>query len=463
VTNRTTATALIAILLLALALRLAWVAYTDTGIPALSDPQYYHATASNLADGRGYTVAVDQRGFVAGEEGEATAFWAPGYPFALAPLYALFGPDERAAKAFNAIVGALTVVPIFLLGRRLSGERCGLLAAAMFAVGPGLIFWTPALFSEPLFTLGVASTLAVGLWAGDRRSWWAYFATGVVLAATAFVRSQGLVLIVPVLVLALQNRQQTADSSGSIGESRAGWGRRMRPAKILRFTQDDRVQRAAAAVACIVAGMAVLIVPWAVRNQIAMGEPYVINDNLGYNLRLAHAPYSTGTSTPPRDLWDERPGISFRERELWWDEVGASRAWAYARKHPGREVELAAKRVGWLLRSDAAPAMRWSETLGATPIDGPVGGPRDALVLLGDVWWYGLLAMAAASIAVVRRDRMWWALWSALGVWVALHFIFAGEPRYHVPMTSVLCVLAAGVLVGIRRRAQGAAAIGGRD
>ena len=407
---------LTAVFVLALALRLAWVAYTGTEIPPLSDPQYYHATAANLADGRGYTVAVDDRGFVAGSQGEPTAFWAPGYPFTLAPLYAVFGPDARAAKALNAIAGALTVIPIFVLARRLAGHAAGLIAATLFAVAPPLIFWTPALFSEPLFTLGIATTLAVALWASDRRSVAAYFLAGLALIATAFVRSQGLLMIVPVAVLL--------------------WPRDAHPRALARIALP------------LAAGIAVLVVPWAVRNQRAMGEPYLINDNLGYNLRLAHAPYATGTSIAPRDLWDERPGISFYERELFWDDVGASRAWTYARTHPGRELELAAKRVGWLLRSDAAPAMRWSESLGRTPID----GPRDALVLLGDVWWYTLLALAASSPIIARRDRLYVALWSAIGVWLALHLVFAGEPRYHVPLTPVLCILAAAALVGVHHR-----------
>ncbi len=426
-----TLVALAAIFALALALRLAWIAQTDTEVPPLSDPQYYHATASNIADGRGYTVAVDERGFVAGEGGEATAFWAPGYPLALSPLYAVLGPDVRAAKVFNAVVGALTVVPVFLLGRRLTttgnrkqttangqeltANRSGLIAALLFALCPAAIFWTPALFSEALFTLGVATTLVVAMWAGERRSVDAYFLAGLTLVATAFVRSHGMVLIVPVLLLALQNKEQTT---------------------------DNRTVGGVGALACMVAGIAVVMLPWAIRNQQQMGRPYLINDNLGYNLRLAHAPYSTGTSIPPQDLWDEHPGISFHDRELFFDTEGRKRALTYMREHPGRELELVVKRVGWLLRSDAAPAMWWSESPGRTP----VSGPRDLLVLIGDVYWYGLLAVAAASLFILRRDRLWWALWSTVGVWVALHLVFAGEPRYHAPLVPVLCVLVAAVL-----------------
>ena len=462
--RRPTVLALAAVFALALGFRFGWVAATDTAIPPLSDPQYYHATASNLADGRGYTVAVDERGFVSGEGGEPTAFWAPGYPFALAPLYTAFGPDERAAKVFNAVVGALTVVPVFALALKTAdsrqktakdkeqaaddrqlgfGDRAGLMAALLFAVCPALVLWTPALFSETLFTFGVACTLAAAVWASERRSLSAWVVVGLVLGATAFVRSQGLVLFVPVVVLAVANtKQQATDNRGPRGELSAERGKRWTSYKILRFAQNDGRLRSVGAVACVVVGVAVLVVPWAVRNQRAMGEPWLINNNLGYNLRLAHAPYSTGTSIAPRDLWDERPGISFYERELFWDEVGVSRAWAYARTHPGREAELAAKRVGWLLRSDAAGAMRWSESLGATP----VGRGRDALVLSGDVFWYALLAVTAASLFVLRRNSVWWAMWSTLGVWVVLHLVFAGEPRYHVPIVPVLCALAGGVI-----------------
>jgi len=398
-----------AIVALALLLRLAWLARTDTVLLPLSDPQYYHATAQNVAEGRGYSVTVDQRGFVAGDKSEGTAFWAPGYPFALAPLYKLFGTSLRVAKAFNAVVGALTVLPVFYLGRRLRDDAAGLLAGGLFAITPALVFWTASLFSEPLFTFGIAATLAVAAWAGDRRSLGACFLAGVALAATAFVRSQGVLMAVPVLALLARD----VDARG-----------------LLRVA------------APLAAGVALLVVPWAVRNQAVMGRPYLINDSLGYNLRLAHAPYSQGTSVPPQDLWDERPGISFKEREIFFDDEGRSRALTYAREHPGRELELAVRRVGYLARSDAEASVQWSESLGVTPISG-----RALFVLLGDLFYYPMLLLALASLVVLPRSRVWLALWSSIAVWVALHFVFAGEPRYHVPLMPVLTVLAAAVIL----------------
>lgn len=387
-------------------------------------------------------------GFVAEPDSEATAFWSPGYPFVLAPLYTLFGPDDRIAKGANAVAGALTVIPIFFVGRCVgrrrtttmlasnSNDGVGLLAAFLFGVAPSLVFWTASLFSESLFTLGIAVTLATALWAAERRSLPAYFVVGIMLAATALVRAQGLLFAVPVVVLLWPpNAMGTPDAASDAtldGDAarRRAW---------LRGALETTVRIAVP----LLAGMALLIAPWAIRNEIAMGAPSLINDSAGYNLRLAHASYAKGTSTPPRDLWDERPGISFRERELFWQDVGTHRALDYARDHPGREMQLAALRVGWLLRSDAEPAIRWSESLGATPL----GADRDAWVLIGDVYWYGLLAVAAVSLFVIRRNRTWLALWSAIGVWLTLHLVFAGEPRYHVPLVPALVVLAAATIV----------------
>ncbi len=425
--RRRTYVALAAIFVVALGLRVAWLGATDTVLPPLSDPQYYHATAVNIAEGRGFSVAVDERGFVSGDESEATAFWAPGYPAAIAPLYAAFGADERWAKALNALAGALTVAPAFYLGRRLfenreheaenrrgdRGTAVGLLAAALVAVAPANVYWTAALFSEALFTLGITSTIACAVWARDRGTIGAYFVTGLLLIATAFVRSQGLLMIVPVAVL------------------------------LVRGFDARSLMRTFAPV---VAAIALFVVPWAVRNEIRMGEPTLINNNLGYNLRLAHAPYSKGTSIPPQDLWDEQPGISFKEREALFNDLGTERAIEYAFDHPQREAELAVRRVGYLLRSDARPAIRWSESLGRTEIS---VGDRDVWTWLGHAYWYPLLALTIVSPLFVARTRVAWALWSACGVWVLLHTMFAGEPRYHAPLVPVMAVLSAGVVMRV--------------
>ena len=92
------------------------------------------------------------------------------------------------------------------------------------------------------------------------------------------------------------------------------------------------------------------------------------------------------------------------------------------------------------------PAIRWSESLGRTEIS---AGDRDVWIWLGHAYWYPLLALTIVSPLLLTRTRVAWALWSAAGVWVLLHTVFAGEPRYHAPLVPVMAVLAATVLVRV--------------
>lgn len=422
--------ALVLIGLAALGLRALWILNTDTVPPFLSDPQYYHVTATNIAEGRGYAVRTGPLGFESGPGSEATAFWAPGYSFTLAAFYRVFGADQAVAKAVNALAGALLVMPCYYIGRRLarvSGApaataRASGLAAAVFAAAlPASIYWTPALFSEPLFTLAIAATLAAAVFAGERghTSLPALLLVGALLAAAVMIRSQAVVLILPIALLLVPSRD---------------------PA------------RAARVLAAIVLPVVLAVAPWAFRNEAAMGRPFLVSDNVCYNLRASHAPYSTGTTVAPEDLWAESPGITFKERELLFDDLGCGRAWDYARSHPRREAELAVKKVGWLLRSDAAPAIRWSTSLYTTPIH---RGDAGAFVLLGDIAWYPLVVLTVASLALLPSSRPKWALWSFIAAWFAMHLVFHGEPRYHVPLTPAMFALAAAALAVLPARIRG--------
>src|SRR3972149_736591 len=84
------------------------------------------------------------RGFVL-DNGEDTAFWPPGYALALSSVYVLFGSGLTVAKLFNAVLGALTVLPAYGIGAAVFSPRAGLAAALVLALYPGHIFWTPIL------------------------------------------------------------------------------------------------------------------------------------------------------------------------------------------------------------------------------------------------------------------------------------------------------------------------------
>src|ERR1051326_2574554 len=119
---------LIGILVLAGALRLAWVLLVPNA--QYSDSVWYDGAAANLASNGMYGLDAP------------SAWFPPGYPFFLAAIYKITGHVQLAGKLGNVGIGVATTAFIYLLGRRVAGETAGRLAAVLIAVWPNLIFST---------------------------------------------------------------------------------------------------------------------------------------------------------------------------------------------------------------------------------------------------------------------------------------------------------------------------------
>jgi 4-amino-4-deoxy-L-arabinose transferase-like glycosyltransferase len=131
--------------------------------------------------------------------------WSPGAPlFYAAVYYATGGVHPGAVRLVVALLGALTIVLVYLIGRRLAGPLAGLVGAALFAIYPVTIFFTGKLMSEPLATLTLAGAVLSFFWAGDRgRHWAAWALPGLLLGLTAFARPEYLAFILVFAVIAL--------------------------------------------------------------------------------------------------------------------------------------------------------------------------------------------------------------------------------------------------------------------
>ena len=93
-----------------------------------------------------------------------------------------------AARLAVALLGALAIVLVYLIGRRLAGPVAGLAGAALFAIYPVTIFFTGKLMSEPLATLTLAGAVLSSFWAGDPGRRRLAGRAGVLLGLTAFAR-----------------------------------------------------------------------------------------------------------------------------------------------------------------------------------------------------------------------------------------------------------------------------------
>ena len=399
--------AMLLIIALALALRLAVTLAFEPLPPVFSDAEYYDAAARALAAGDGYKVMISEDSFRPGAW--PTAFFPPGYSFFLAGFYLLLGAGVEVARYANLLAGVLTVPVVYLIGARLLGPREGLVAALLAAISPSLILWTPVLLSETFFTLlfGLALLFVVDTLRGGGRLIGVEAAlAGAAIGLAVLTRGQALVLL-PVAIV---------------------WWR-------LSGASSGATLTAGA-----LATLATLLVltPWALRNLNTFDEPVLLSTNFGYNLRIGHAPYSNGRFVDPVDLYeliDEGENL-----ELTLNSEGTRLAVDYVLDNPGRELDLTWAKMRWLWSPDTDVVL-WLDSFGRTPVDGTTSSLLQWLVRAGH--WLVLALLLPAVVALTPRHRaVVLAALLALG-WTAVHVVFFGEPRYHLPLLPLLLPLAA--------------------
>src|SRR6478672_1586137 len=177
--------ALIAILLLGVGLRLdeAW-----DGRSPVFDAAAYATIAANLDRDQGFTLGSDAT--------QPASNYSPGLPLFVAGVYKLSGGiHERLTRVILALLGTLTVLFTYLIGRRLSGPVAGLIGAAAIAIYPALLEYQGMLMGEPLAATLLSGAVLASLWAADASGTSArerirWLLPGLLFGALALVRPE---------------------------------------------------------------------------------------------------------------------------------------------------------------------------------------------------------------------------------------------------------------------------------
>jgi 4-amino-4-deoxy-L-arabinose transferase-like glycosyltransferase len=313
----------------------------------------------------------------------------PLYP-ALLALPSWLGLDSYAAhRVVSCLLGAAAVVLIGLLGRRVGGDRIGLLAGSIAAVYPALWMLDASLRSESLYLPLIALVL---LLAYARRFVW----LGVVLGLAALTRSEALLLL-PLLLV---------------------------------FLPRPRLRPALVAVGCCF----LVIAPWLARNWITFDQPTAISTNEGGLLAGAncHSAYYTqliGTWAcfPHNDLaWGENEAVISDHLR--------SRALHYVGDHAGRVPAVVGVRV---LRVWDLWSPRSASAFEARIADRHIDAQRAAVASL-----YLLVPFAVAGAVVLRRRREPLGILIAPIVFVTLVAALSyGSTRFRVAAEPSIVVL----------------------
>src|SRR4051794_19830231 len=449
--------ALAAILLLGLGLR---VAEAWDGRAPVYDAQAYAAVARNLDEGNGFTFGPGAT--------QPSSNYSPGLPLFVAGLYkATGGVHERLARVVLAVVGALSVLFAYAIGRRLTclltrpprrlgssevgaaaGERGrlvknppravedapvpvwpGLVGALVVAVYPALLEYQGMLMSEPLAATLLSGGVLAGLWAWDGARARGVLPGGL-FGAVALTRPEYLGVDALLTGRVAPPPGSFFVAPGQADRERGGWKRSLSSAALM-----------------LIAALLV-IAPWTVRNAVALDRFVPISTGGGQVLFAGtYLPSDGDPEKVGAGVVAENPQLFAPQdaHRLRLEQILARLAQA---RHPGMETDQALSKMGKeQLWDDVSEEPLEYAGFVATKV-GRIWshGPRDVMrEPLWEVLHWLLVAFGLLGLAVLAWQRRWEALLFGtifLAI-TALSALLVASPRRVLVLVPLLAALAA--------------------
>ena len=381
----------------------------------LGDGRQYHAWATEIAAGDWV--------------GREVFYQAPLYPYFIAVIQSLFGPEAGPLRVIQMLLGAASCVLVAIAGRRFFTPTVGYAAGMVLALYPPAIFFDGLVqkASLGLFLTSLLLVLLAEPTTEPRRSGMRHgraLLTGLVLGCLALTRENVLILVPILLVWIL--RPSTA----------VPW--RQRGVRGLLFA----------------AGLAVVLVPVGLRNLAIGGHFQVTTSQLGSNFYIGNNPDADGKYRPLRPGREDarverRDAVELAEADLgralspgevsrYW----LRRSFSYIRSDPWDWSRLLARKA--LMVANAR------ELVDTESIEVYRDHSR-VLRILGFFLHFGTIGpLAVLGVWATRRDwrRLWilYAIALAIAASLVLFYVVA---RYRFGMVPVVVLFAAAGMVAV--------------
>lgn len=397
---------LTAVAALGLVLRAAYLYGPARHVVGIGDWWFYHWQPGLIVNGHGFT---DPWQLLATHQYRPSAAHPPLYSILLSGLYLLGGHGALVQRSLGLVLGTITLVLVGLLGRRVGGDRLGVLAALLYSVYPVMIAVDGDLMSEVLYGPLIAGMLLAAFSLYDRPTVRRALVLGAAIGLAALTRTEAL-LFVPFLLIPV------------VWRARAG-GR--------------AVLAGAGILAC-----AIVIAPWLIRNEVAFGRFVLISTNNQTVIAGANCPQTYhGVNMGGWDITCIAPRTQANEavQAATWQHDGLS----YAAHHLGRlpAVILLRELRVWDLWQPRRQARTFAE---GQQIDVAQAG-------VAAFWLFALVGIGGV-LALRRRSPALLILLAPAVVVCLTTAIGYGVPRLRDSFDIALPVLAAAGALALGRR-----------
>lgn len=214
--------------------------------------------------------------------GKTIFYQDPLYPYFLGLIFTLFGENYFLVRILHVVMGMISLVLTYWMGRKLLGPWMGVIAASVLALYHGLYFFELQIEKSSMVLLISSASCALGVASVDKpSSWWRWGALGLSLGLLTLLRGN-LQPILPMLLI----WSLFAVGSDSIRQ------------KIMRF-------------ALMIAGILLVLAPVTIRNYSVGGEWVLTTFQGGANFyignnELATGRYVTQPFVRPDPMWEAR-------------------------------------------------------------------------------------------------------------------------------------------------------------
>ncbi len=368
-------------------------------------------------------LATGTYGFIPGHPSADTQ---PLYGWFLIPLYWIFGRHWEVVGLAQLVVACGTTLVVWQIGKRWLSPAIGIVAGLLMAFHPYLVWHDVHMNREILDQFVAASLVYLTLHAAERLTWARAAAVGAAigLGILGNVRLEALPILVGAYLL-----------------WRAGISR-----------------RTLIAMAALLAGTALLVMPWVVRNKASVGCFAVTTDaralwkannvNTYATLKsggwIDRVPQPKSFPPTPQDVFEhwQKTGVVEPYDECAQMNEFEHKVISFWIHHPGEKARLLPIDAQWLWQPSVVE----------------VSGRPGAGTILDDFRTYALPAYmipiyVLAFVGLFFVPRFYSVLAVALLLYQTLvAMLFVGETRYRVPWDFLLVLLASAALVELTAR-----------